>query len=223
MTGLLAWAVAACLPVAPGAKHITAGDLARADANFAAAPAGAVVAFAPSPGSQRFFRAAELRRLALRLRLLPGAEQDLCFSRRMSVLTPGRLLEAMQAALPAGRVELVDFSRQAAPEGDLVFSAKALQRGSAETFWNGFVRYGGDRRFPIWTKVRVETPPPPVARGEKVMVDVWSGAIHLEVEALAESSGAEGERVALRNLESKKRFFARVSGTARVAVGNPMP
>ncbi len=229
MTGMLSWAVAAslpfgaCFPVAPGVERLTAGDLALAAPVFASAPAQAVVAFAPGPGSQRVFRAPELRRLALRLGLASGQQQDFCFARRMSVLEPARVVDAMRRGLPEGRIELVDYSRGPAPEGELVFPAKALWHRSTETVWNGFVRYGNGRRFPVWAKVRVGTPPPPVVRGEKVTVEAWSGRARLELEAIAEASGAAGERVAVRNPESKKRFFARVSGKARVSVGKEAP
>jgi flagella basal body P-ring formation protein FlgA len=61
--------------------------------------------------------------------------------------------------------------------------------------------------------------PPEVSRGDKVKVEVWSGGAHLEVEARAEASGTTGQTIPVRNLDSQKRFFARVLGKGKVSVG----
>src|SRR6185369_2365408 len=48
-----------------------------------------------------------------------------------------------------------------------------------------------------------------VARGDTVRVDVWSGGAHLELDGVAEGSGATGATITVRNPETKKRFTAR--------------
>ena len=60
-----------------------------------------------------------------------------------------------------------------------------------------------------------------VLRGDTVTVDVFNGAAHLELEALAEESGALGETIAVLNPDSHKHFPARVDGKGRVSVGVP--
>jgi len=58
-----------------------------------------------------------------------------------------------------------------------------------------------------------------VARGGTVRVEVWSGGAHLELDGVAEGSGATGATITVRNPETKKRFPARVEGRGRVSVG----
>ncbi|HEV3202710.1 MAG TPA: flagellar basal body P-ring formation chaperone FlgA [Bryobacteraceae bacterium] len=61
--------------------------------------------------------------------------------------------------------------------------------------------------------------PKDVLRGDTVQVEVWSGGAHLRLPAVAEASGSAGQSIAVRNLESKKRFWATVVGKGRVSVG----
>jgi flagella basal body P-ring formation protein FlgA len=60
--------------------------------------------------------------------------------------------------------------------------------------------------------------PKEVVRGDKVTVEVFDGNTHLELEALAQSSGAVGETVEVLNPESHRCFPARVEGKGRVSV-----
>jgi flagella basal body P-ring formation protein FlgA len=63
--------------------------------------------------------------------------------------------------------------------------------------------------------------PKEVMRGDTVTVDVFNGAAHLELEALADRSGAIGETIPVVNPDSHKRFSARVEGKGKVSVGRP--
>jgi flagella basal body P-ring formation protein FlgA len=63
--------------------------------------------------------------------------------------------------------------------------------------------------------------PKDVMRGDTVTVDVYNGAAHLELEAVAEGAGAVGETIPMLNPDSHKRFPARVEGKGRVSVGAP--
>jgi len=54
-----------------------------------------------------------------------------------------------------------------------------------------------------------------VERGETVEVTVLSGAAHLELEAIAETSGRRGDVISLRNPRSEKTFRARIDGKGR--------
>jgi flagella basal body P-ring formation protein FlgA len=60
-----------------------------------------------------------------------------------------------------------------------------------------------------------------VLRGDTVTVEVFNGAAHLELQALAQASGAIGETIAVLNPDSHKQFPARVEGKGRVSVGSP--
>ena len=63
--------------------------------------------------------------------------------------------------------------------------------------------------------------PKVVVRGDTVTVDVFDGAAHLELEAVAESSGAVGDNISVENPDSHRRFTARVEAKGKVSVGAP--
>ena len=282
--GLLAVAVAACLPVSSVSDHIRAVDLAPASETFAALDPATVIGLAPAPGVRRVFSAAELRRIAARLGAQSAPETGLCVERKTALLDAARLLAALQAEAPAANLRLLDFSRAPVPEGELAFPRSGLRRapGSAY-FWNGSVRYAAGRRFSVWVKFEAHAParvvvaavnlkpgqaieaaqlrletrdepfasgfasaldqvigqvarrpvrsgtalepqwleqPPDVARGDPVKVDVWSGAAHLQLDARAESAGAAGQPVQVRNPATQKNFLVRVESKGRVSVGS---
>jgi flagella basal body P-ring formation protein FlgA len=60
--------------------------------------------------------------------------------------------------------------------------------------------------------------PPLVSRGDRVRVDVRSGAARLTLSGLAESTGRMGDRIAVANAASGRRFMAVVEGPGVVAV-----
>lgn len=64
------------------------------------------------------------------------------------------------------------------------------------------------------------SPPPDVAKGELVDVQVFAGAAHLVVKAKAQSEGFKGSTILMRNLSSGKDFPALVAGKNRVTVGD---
>ncbi len=57
-----------------------------------------------------------------------------------------------------------------------------------------------------------------VVRGDRVLVEVYSGGAYLKFEAIAEASGAVGQVIPVTNPDSKRRFSARVAGKGRVVV-----
>jgi flagella basal body P-ring formation protein FlgA len=57
-----------------------------------------------------------------------------------------------------------------------------------------------------------------VRQGDIVEVDVFSGAAHLRFQARAESSGAVGESIGVRNPDSLRRFIARIESKGKVSV-----
>jgi hypothetical protein len=143
MMPLAAFALAGCLAVGPAGDRILAGDLAAGFPEWAAVPAETPLGLAPAPGVQRVFGVLELRRLAERWSLSTVPDREICVTRPVAVLTVARLLAAMQNAvqneLPAAHIELLDFSRQPAPEGTLVFPVSGLRQGPAGGYWSGYV------------------------------------------------------------------------------------
>ena len=287
MMPLAAFALAGCLAVGADRDRILAGDLAAGFPEWAAVPAETPLGLAPAPGVQRVFRVLELRRLAERWSLSPVPDREICVTRTVAVLTAARLLAAMQNAvqnavqseMPAAHIELLDFSRQPAPEGTLVFPVSGLRQGLTGGYWSGYVAYGGTHRFTLWARVkvmvararvvaaedlkpgvaldsaqfRVETreevpagglvsaveevagkvlrrpvargtalraewlePAKVVLRGETVRVEAVRGGARLELECVAEGSGAIGETIPILNPVSQRRFPARVESKGRV-------
>lgn len=282
MIPLAAFALAACLAVNAGSDAILAGDLARANPIFAAIPPDIEVALAPAPGVVRVFSPPELSRLALHWRLPAGPQSEVCFVRPVAAPDPAQLLLAMRKELPAARIEILDYSRHPQPEGEIAFPVRGLQAGASGAMWMGYVRYGSNRRFTIWARVKVaetvdrivatadlragepiaaaqiaaETrdefpspgpfaksvdevagkcariairsgtairldqiePPKEVLRGDTVKVEVRNGGVLMEVDALAQGSGALHDAIPVLNTSSKKQFIARVEGKDRVSV-----
>jgi flagella basal body P-ring formation protein FlgA len=64
------------------------------------------------------------------------------------------------------------------------------------------------------------SPPPDIAKGELVDVEVFAGAAHLVVRAKAQSEGFKGSTILMHNLSSGKDFPAVVVGKNRVTVGD---
>jgi flagella basal body P-ring formation protein FlgA len=154
---LSARAAGACIAVA--ADRVTARDLAGGAPAFSSLPADTDVGYAPVPGARRFYHAPELRRLALRYNL--AAESllnEICVERAMEPLAPESVIEAMRQSLgnPEARIEIVELSRYPVPRGDIEFTRASLPPGGpAAILWRGFVRYGSQRRFAIWARVKV--------------------------------------------------------------------
>ncbi len=287
MIPLAAFTLAGCLAVGAASDHIVAGDLAAGFPEWAAVPAETPLALAPAPGVQRVFRVLELRRLGERWNLLPVPDREVCVTRPVAALTAGQMLAAMQNAvqnavqkeMPAAHIELLDFSRQPAPAGELTFPVSGLRQGPAGGYWSGYVSYGGNHRFTLWARVkvmvaaarvvaaqdlkpgialdaaqlRVETreavpaagfviaveelagkvlrrsvaagtalraewlaPAKIVLRGETVRVEAVRGGARLEMEGVAEGSGAMGEIIPILNPVSQRRFPARIEAKGRV-------
>ena len=152
-------ALAACVPVE--GERILARDMTRAAPAFAALAPELVLGYAPPPGARRTYGTAELTRLARRFGLTadPGAEA--CFTRPQETLSRERVAAALQAAWPAAHVDLVDFSRQPVPPGEVIFPLPGLQTdaiSSAACLWRGAVRQSGQADFPIWARVRLSVP-----------------------------------------------------------------
>ena len=147
------FALAGCVALSAGADHVTAGDLASALPVFAAAPPETPVGLAPNPGVRRDFRLPELQRLAARLDLASAPDAEVCVERPVLSPDPARWLAAMREQLPGARIEILDYSRAPAPEGEIEFPLSGLRRGPGPSLWTGRVRYAPGRSLPLWAKV----------------------------------------------------------------------
>ncbi len=144
-----------CLPV-PG-DRILAADLARAVPSFSQVPGDLPMGFAPAAGARRTYGPAELARLARRygLTVEPGAAA--CFARPVSVLSLARVAAALGMVLPAAGLEVLDFSHQPVPPGELRFDRPAEAAGN-QRLCHGVIFRTGQADFPVWARVRVRTP-----------------------------------------------------------------
>jgi flagella basal body P-ring formation protein FlgA len=159
---LLAAPEADCLRVA--GERILARDVAAVIPAFAALPADEPLGFAPAPGARRVLTARELALLAERRGIKLEATGGLCVERAARRLDPEQVRAALEAALAASgtpaeaRLEIVDFSRYAVPEGELEFARAALPappRAGVAVIWRGWVRYVGNRSVAVWARVRL--------------------------------------------------------------------
>jgi flagella basal body P-ring formation protein FlgA len=151
---LAAIALTGCLAVNASSDHITAGDLAAAIPGLAAPSSEEVVALAPAPGVPRIFHVPELRRLALRLHWEVEPPGDICFERPVSPPDPAKFLEAMRKSLPEAAITIVDYGRQALPEGDIEFPVSGLRTSPSGAFWSGYIQFAGTHRFTLWARVK---------------------------------------------------------------------
>ncbi len=157
MTPLALLALAGCLAVDPASDRILARDFAASWPALASLPPGTEIALAPAPGVIRIFSPADLRQLGTRFHVSPVPRGSICFERQLAPLDPAALLPALRRELPGARIEIVDYSRAPAPQGVIEFPRSGLNPAPGGGFWNGAVRYAGNRRFLIWARVKLES------------------------------------------------------------------
>jgi flagella basal body P-ring formation protein FlgA len=202
MTILAAFALAACLAVNPASDKVTARDLEPAFPGAAPADPDAALAFAPAPGVQRVFHGAELRRIAGAFGV-DAPQNGLCVERKAAPLDPERLLESMRAKLPGARVEILDYSRQSAPEGEMVFPLAGLRDAPGGAIWRGWVLYGGGRRFAVWAKVKAQAAAPRVIATEKLKAGAPVSGAALRVEMCDAFAAQAGFAASIEEVEGR--------------------
>lgn len=164
LLGLACLANAACVPVE--GDRITGQELVIGNPSFSALPRDAVIGYAPSPGARRIFSIGELNRLAKAHRMTAEIAAEICFERPIEPLDPQILHAAMTSTLQAtpylagASLQIVDYSRFAAPKGQALFPKPGLGspptlQPAAPVLWKGYVLYGGARRFAIWARVKL--------------------------------------------------------------------
>jgi flagella basal body P-ring formation protein FlgA len=143
-------------------ESVFARDVAREIPAFAQLPGDFLLGFVAASGAPLLFRGTDLERLAKNRGLDLKALPDICFARKTFVPQPMAIREAMQKTLgiPVAGIEVIAFSRNAAPDGEVVFPRGGVQLppGSGprtEVVWQGYVRFGENGKFPLWARVRV--------------------------------------------------------------------
>jgi hypothetical protein len=213
---------AGCLSIE--GDRITAKDLSRAVPEFAGLPEGVSLGFAPLPGAHRGLTGTDIQRIATQYGIKTEFRDSVCFEWQMRRLDRSDVLKAMREALGQDGVELEDFSLFPAPPGPVVFPLAGLNRQpKGSSFWRGYVQYGGDKRFNVWAKVRLDRSVAPAATidvvgGSRVTVVVRSGGAELKLDAQAITSGSKGQTVTIRNPRSGRSFAAEVTGKDTVVV-----
>jgi flagella basal body P-ring formation protein FlgA len=136
-------------------------DLAAVEPAFAEVDPGSMVGYSPLPGAVHMLTAAQIARLAKTYSLDEREYRNVCFQRAMHELDQHELLELLDRvlAIPAARIDLVDFSRYPVPVGDLVFPrsglALTLSPRTDPLLWRGYVVFGSGHHFTIWARVRI--------------------------------------------------------------------
>jgi flagella basal body P-ring formation protein FlgA len=147
---------AQCLPVS--GERILAGDMARAVPVFAGIAPDLELGYAPAPGARRTYSGAELARLARRYGLAVDPGMEACFARPVETLTRDHVAAALLAAMPAARLEVLEFSHQPVPPGEVRFPLSGLgtsRPSESPLLWRGAVSRPGQADFPVWARVRI--------------------------------------------------------------------
>ena len=166
--------------------QITAADLARAIPEFAEAPPGKVIGYAPSPGSRRVIRIDELKRLARQLDVPATPNREACFEWQLAPVSRGEIVAVMRQSLeaPDARIEVLQVSRTVTPRGTYVFPRTGLSRSATDILWRGYVAYGKGRRFDIWARVRIAVPLTRVVAVRTINAGEAIGALQVRLETV---------------------------------------
>jgi flagella basal body P-ring formation protein FlgA len=164
---------APCVPV--DRDQIRMADLASQFLPFSRLDPELAVGLAPVPGAHRTFSGHELTAIAERNGVqLEVPVPNVCFERRLQPLTPERVLSAIQSSLGTSdaRIEIVDFSRQPLPSGDLAFPHSGLTppaaNASAPALWRGTLKYNPQHTVAVWASVRIHEERPVVVATRQI-------------------------------------------------------
>jgi len=159
----VALANSACIPAA--AARIVAADLRDAVPLFGFLDPATPLAFAPLPGTQRILRARELALILRRYGIAIDAGtrmQDVCVEREVHPITSFDMKAALVTALGLADadIDLIDFSGQGLPPGQLEFHRENLNKPPeaaplTPVIWRGRLVYDERRSAAIWAKVRI--------------------------------------------------------------------
>jgi flagella basal body P-ring formation protein FlgA len=195
------WAAGQTPCVAVTGAQILGGDLARALPAFRTVPSDLPIAPSPLPGVVRTFPVSELQTIAARFAIREPLPAEICFRIAVEPLNRALVIESMTDALkiPDVRIEVLELSNETAPVGRIDFQrenlhAPATSNRDSPVVWRGDIVYAGDRRFPIWAKVKLTAPMTRLIAVENLRpnVPINPGQIREEItEAFPFSSGRE--------------------------------
>ena len=202
-----------CWPV--DGDHIYIHDLARHIEAFKTTEHDAEVGLAPVPGAQRVMRGGQLAAIAARLGITVDAHlEPICFERPMEPLKLEQVRDAIAAMMPPGtHVDVLDFSRQPMPKGELRFGTgetRAATDPQRSVQLLGRLMYAPRQSLPVWARVRVSvcrtvvTAITGISAGSTIQPDQISVAqrdVSPFTEVIASVADAAG-RIARKNIRS---------------------
>jgi flagella basal body P-ring formation protein FlgA len=154
---------AAC--VAVPSNHIVAQDLSTAIPLFQALDPGTMIGFAPLPGTVRVLSSSDVVLIGRRYGLaFPPGElaPSVCVERIVRHLSLDEMREALVSALDINdvRLEVLEFSNQPLPPGQLSFQRSLLNKPPGNSpqmpvIWRGELIYDDRRSLMVWAKVRI--------------------------------------------------------------------
>jgi hypothetical protein len=175
----------------------------------------------PLAGVTRVMRGQELAALAKSAHQgpIPVSFSDICVERATQPLSRERLQPVLDAAL-GSPVTILEFSHYALPAGELEFTRVGLAHSG---LWRGRLIYGVNHSIPVWATIQtvpvaIKSRIREVQHGDRVAVEVTSGAARLSFEAIAESAGHTGESVLVRNPDNGRLFAAQVLAEGKVFI-----
>ncbi|MFN7994719.1 MAG: flagellar basal body P-ring formation chaperone FlgA [Bryobacteraceae bacterium] len=154
-------------------SRILARDFAQILPAFARVKPDLPIGFAPPAGSRREYRGPDMQRLAARLGISVDPALHVCFTSPVETLSRDRIAAAIHVLLPAAAVEVIEFTRQPVPSGELRFSVSDLPRhvssdSLASIRWRGVICSPGRADFPVWAVVRIRVDTTCVAAEESL-------------------------------------------------------
>jgi hypothetical protein len=223
----------ACIAV--DGDHVLARNLAKVNPWFARLDPQLEIGLTPLAGSTRVIKSGELAALARRGSVTaapvteslvaesPDSFSNICVERATQPLTAEQLQPVLETALDGSPVKILEFSRYRIPHGVIEFARAGL---TPSGLWRGRVSYGQNHNIPIWARIGAgptgaDTPAAKlreVERGERITVEVTSGAARLAFLATAQSGGREGDNILVRNLGNGRLLQARVMANGKVLI-----
>ena len=150
--------------VAVSSDRILAGDISAALPFLQGLDPQTPIGFSPRPGVQRILSARELTLIARKNGVHSGdiAVPSICVERVVRPISLEEMKAALLSAIGAKDVELelLEFSKEPLPPGQLEFRPSGLGRPLADNpaisvIWRGSLHYDRLSSAPVWAKVKV--------------------------------------------------------------------
>lgn len=195
---LLAISNTGCFPVLDG-DRILGRHLAEVDRIYSAVPPDEVVGLSPSPGIRRTIPPSTLRKLLQSHGIEDLQVQPVCVEWPMRVLKKEELQAAIGQALGTTTlaIEIQDFTAAEVPAGQIVFARNGISSEDAimttGATWRGDIMLSGDRRFRIWSRVKISGTSPRMVAAADLTAGKTLSAGDLKMVAVAALPAGPGE------------------------------